>query len=169
MTDLWQFSCDFYQQEGVKVASLELQDTYLMQVNILLLMRYLGGRNYQIKPEQISELLKSTQTIVKKIESIRQVRRSLSLKEASALWGGVYQKLKQAELEAEKVHIAALEQWSECLTCEQHNSDLDTTFRNAKYSCEKYNILTYWAVHHGIEVNHLNIEELPASLLLLSS
>jgi uncharacterized protein (TIGR02444 family) len=169
MTDLWQFSCKYYQQEGVQSACIELQDNYQMQVNVLLLMRYLGLLRYQIKPKQISQLLEVTQAIVQKVESIRTVRYSLSLRESGKAWESVYHKLKQAELEAEKIHIDALAQWVKSLNIVQNAPGLSAKSSYDLQSNMKHNVLTYWATQHRVELSSLNIEALPASLLLLAS
>jgi uncharacterized protein (TIGR02444 family) len=167
MTNLWQFSCEFYQQEGIQSACLELQDQHQMQVNVLLLMRYLGGLNYKIDANQLVELLENTQLIEDKVKSIRAVRRTFNLSNAGAAWGGVYQKLKQAELEAEKYHIQALEKWTSSLALKANSTD--TIFKKVDESqYVKHNMLVYWAVNTQLALESVNEEQLPAALLLLT-
>jgi uncharacterized protein (TIGR02444 family) len=109
-TDLWNFSLKVYAQDGVPAECLHLQDTHGIDVNLLLFCAWLGAvREISVSSRDIAaalDIVKNWNSEI--VTKIRDVRRALKPLDAEAL----RDKIKAAELDAERVEQAMLENWA---------------------------------------------------------
>jgi uncharacterized protein (TIGR02444 family) len=111
-TPFWRFSLSFYKQAGVSDACIALQDSFGVDVNLLLFLFWLAGDGRQLSAEEVKKLddqVRSWRELT--IVPIREVRRKL--KGATTLVEPGKQeafrnKIKTVELEAERLQQEAL-------------------------------------------------------------
>ena len=108
---LWQFSLKFYQDNGVSQACLMLQDSFGVDVNILLYLMWQAGRGVELNFEQIravDEFVADWRDNI--VRPLRGTRRHL--KEMAAKMDEVHrfrQDIKRIELAAEHIQQDMLE------------------------------------------------------------
>ena len=109
-TPLWAFSLAVYGGDGVADECLSLQERLGLDVNILLLAAFIGAvEGVRLESQDIaaaSAAVADWQSEI--VRPLRQVRRTLKPMSAERLRAQV----KAAELEAEKIELAMLWQWS---------------------------------------------------------
>ena len=111
-TPFWRFSLNFYRQTGVSDACIALQDSYGVDVNLLLFLFWLASEGRQLSGDDVKQLddrVRSWRELT--IVPIRDTRRKL--KGAATLVEAGKQeafrnKVKTAELEAERLQQEAL-------------------------------------------------------------
>ncbi|GGO71731.1 TIGR02444 family protein [Bowmanella pacifica] len=99
--DFWQFSLALYQKRGA--LCLQLQDSYAMNVNLVLLCLYLQQHGMGISQASLPALINSLASTEQVITPLRAVRRQVK-----GLDGLAYQHLLDAELQLEKRQQADL-------------------------------------------------------------
>lgn len=109
-TDLWNFSLKVYAQDGVPAECLHLQDVHGIDVNLLLFCAWLGAvREISVSSRDIAaalDIVKNWNSEI--VTKIRDVRRALKPLDAEAL----RDKIKAAEIDAERVEQTMLENWA---------------------------------------------------------
>ena len=109
-TPLWAFSLAVYGGEGVADECLDLQERLGLDVNILLFAAFCGTvEGVRLESQDIataSTAVADWQSEI--VRALRQARRALKLMNAE----GLRAQVKAAELEAEKIELAMLWQWS---------------------------------------------------------
>ncbi len=106
----WSFSLQLYRQPGVAEACLELQASAGLDVNLLLLSSWYGWRGLALKVADLhaaEEFVASWRGAV--VLPVRQLRQALHARPQAQ---PVYELLKQAELEGERVQQTQLYEWS---------------------------------------------------------
>jgi uncharacterized protein (TIGR02444 family) len=111
-TPFWRFSLSFYRQPGVSDACIALQDSFGVDVNLLLFLFWLAGDGRKLSADEVEKLndqVRSWRELT--IIPIRDTRRKL--KGAATLVEPEKQeafrnKVKAAELEAERMQQEAL-------------------------------------------------------------
>lgn len=101
--DLWRFAINFYTKPYVAEFLLHLQDEYLLDVNIILLMLYLEQQGVVINETHIAQLLEKTASWRQSVAKMRETRREIKTLDAD-----LYQQAKQLELDIEQHYIANL-------------------------------------------------------------
>jgi len=109
-TPLWAFSLAVYGGDGVADECLDLQERLGLDVNILLFAAFLGAvEAVQLEIQDITAARAAVADWQSEIvRPLRQVRRALKPMSAE----GLRAQVKAAELEAEKIELAMLWQWS---------------------------------------------------------
>ena len=109
-TPLWAFALAVYGGDGVADECLDLQERLGLDVNILLFAAFIGAvEAVQLESQDItaaSAVVAHWQSEI--VRPLRQVRRALKPMGAE----GLRAQVKAAELEAEKIELAMLRQWS---------------------------------------------------------
>lgn len=109
-TPLWAFSLAVYGGNGVAAECLDLQERLSLDVNILLFAAFIGAvEGVRLESQDIvaaSAVVVGWQSDI--VRPLRQVRRALKSMSAE----GLRAQVKAAELEAEKIELAMLWQWS---------------------------------------------------------
>jgi uncharacterized protein (TIGR02444 family) len=110
-TEFWNFSLTVYAQDGVPAECLNLQDSYRVNVNLLLFCAWLGAtKGVVLSSREIAAAANDVdrwQTdIVAKIRGVRRALKPLGVEAFRA-------KIKAAELEAERIEQAILLEWAE--------------------------------------------------------
>ena len=109
-TPLWAFSLAVYGGDGVTDECLGLQERLGLDVNILLFAAFIGAvEGVRLESQDItaaSAVVAHWQSEI--VRPLRQVRRVLKPMSAE----GLRAQVKAAELEAEKIELAMLWQWS---------------------------------------------------------
>jgi len=109
-TPLWAFSLAVYDRAGVADECLDLQERLGLDVDILLFAAFVGAvASVRLEVSDIAAAnaeVASWQADI--VRSLRQVRRALKPLSAE----GLRAQVKAAELEAEKIELAMLWQWS---------------------------------------------------------
>ncbi len=110
----WDFSLRIYSQKGVEPSCLELQNNYGCDVNLLLFCCW-GGLTYEVIPEDIVgravDYSKVWQSDV--VQPLRDVRSRMKGRQwitAANKHENLRDRVKSAELEAERLQQAVLEQ-----------------------------------------------------------
>lgn len=111
---LWGFAVDLYAAPGVADACLALQDRHGCDVNVLLFAAWMGAVHRRaITPAEMAEAVASVQSwhaeIVRPLRSVRRRLKSgppPAPNESSESLGA---RIKDIELEAERIELAALE------------------------------------------------------------
>jgi uncharacterized protein (TIGR02444 family) len=108
--DLWNFSLEVYAQDGVPAECLHLQEAHGVNVNLLLFCAWLGAvREIAVSSCDVAagaDIVKTWNSEI--VGKIRDVRRTLKPLGAEALRG----KIKDAELDAERIEQKMLESWA---------------------------------------------------------
>jgi uncharacterized protein (TIGR02444 family) len=126
----WQFACDFYSQPDAAEALLCLQDKHLLNINILLLLIWLGEQGLSINKYQLDSLLVFNMPMDNNIISpLRKARTALKFEEHLKSY---YKTLKQLELALEQEAIRNLYQHSQTII-----------FSKVETSCSKNNLSVY--------------------------
>lgn len=123
----WNFSLQLYRQPGVAQACLELQASAGVDVNLLLLSSWYGWRGLALKAASLGaadEMVAGWRAAV--VLPVRQLRQALR---APAEANSVYELLKQAELEAERVQQLQLYKWSLASTAQACDDALEVNLR----------------------------------------
>ena len=109
-TPLWAFALAVYGGDGVADECLDLQERLGLDVNILLLAAYLGA--VEDVRLDVSDIAAANAEVVHWqahiVRPLRHVRRTLKPMHAE----GLRAQVKATELEAEKIELAMLWQWS---------------------------------------------------------
>jgi uncharacterized protein (TIGR02444 family) len=102
---LWQFSLAVYAQPGVPAACLHLQDTFDVDVNLLLCAAWLGAaQGVLLTPSDLVQLDEHVAAFRNTlIRPLRRVRRELKSADA-----GAYATIKAAELTLEQIEHSQL-------------------------------------------------------------
>ena len=105
--DLWNFALNFYQQSGVEVSCLRLQDDYGLSINRLIYACWCASRGIRVQPQWFSgEAGQWQQSITHPLREVRyRVRQK---KQAQTDLDSCYQALRKAELACEQVELALL-------------------------------------------------------------
>ncbi len=108
----WQFSSDFYGVASNKEALLRLQDDSELNVNIMLLILFLGQQGYVLEQAQVKKLqedITELDSLTSHIrEARRQAKRLFSEPKASNIDNAEYEGLLSVELSLEKRQQAQL-------------------------------------------------------------
>lgn len=104
--ELWHFALEFYQQQGIEKACLELQSTYGLSINRLIFASWCGINGITLGPSDFSGPGEEWQTTV--THPLRKLR--YSVRKQKQDFPECYQKLRQAELACEQVELALLYQ-----------------------------------------------------------
>lgn len=99
----WRFAINFYEKPNMAELLLYWQDSYQLDVVMVLLMLYLDEQQLSITKAELQQLLEDTQNWRNRIETVRSLRRDLKTEDDS-----LYQQAKQFELKLERYYIAAL-------------------------------------------------------------
>lgn len=113
MNSLWDFAVDFYQHAPIKTACLTLQDEAAADVCVLLAIVWLGKQGKQLTLAEITLLANTVEVWQQKITlPLRQLRQQLK----SFIDGDysldaepIYQQIKAAELQAERLTLEQLQ------------------------------------------------------------
>ena len=109
-TPLWAFSLAIYGGAGVADECLDLQERLGLDINILLFAAFLGA--VEAVRLEVSDIAAANAEVAhwqtEIVLPLRQVRRALKPMSAE----GLRAQVKAAELEAEKIELAMLWQWS---------------------------------------------------------
>ena len=100
--EFWTFSLDLYARPGVADACLRLQDSYALDVNMLLLCCWLGRRGYRLGAAELAAAeARAAPLRAQVLVPLRAVRRALK---TMPLAGGaaLYARVKAVELAAER-------------------------------------------------------------------
>jgi uncharacterized protein (TIGR02444 family) len=100
--EFWTFSLDLYARPGVADACLRLQDSYALDVNMLLLCCWLGRRGYRLGAAELAAAeARAAPLRAQVLVPLRAVRRALK---TMPLAGAValYARVKEVELAAER-------------------------------------------------------------------
>lgn len=113
---LWDFALSFYAQAGVAETCVRLQDTYGVNVCLLIALRWLDERQQQLSAAQLAALQQHIQPWTQQlVVPLRALRRQLKQPIANApqdeLQEQIRSSIKQAELLAEKKLLLLLEAW----------------------------------------------------------
>ncbi|PSW19212.1 TIGR02444 family protein [Photobacterium sanctipauli] len=73
----WQFSLEHYSKTGVQAACLSLQDNYLGNVNLALLLLWLDSQNMPLPPSRLNQLQTALTRSDKLLASYRHLRKQL--------------------------------------------------------------------------------------------
>jgi uncharacterized protein (TIGR02444 family) len=98
---LWEYSLAFYRNKSVQDCSIQLQDQFGFNVNLLLLCCYLNQRQYQLEKKDLEALQDGIKETEEKIHLQRQLRRE-------AKGTAQYKQLLDIELTLEKSQQSAL-------------------------------------------------------------
>jgi uncharacterized protein (TIGR02444 family) len=122
-TPLWAFALAVYGGDGVADECLDLQERLGLDVNILLFAAFIGAvEAVQLESQDItaaSAAVADWQSEI--VRPLRQVRRALKPMSAE----GLRAQVKVAELEAEKIELAMLWQWSRSQLADRPHTDRD--------------------------------------------
>ena len=103
----WQYSCELYQKPGVRDILLLLQDKHNLNINLLLLMSWLGENKISINNEQLKILVDCIEQVDSNIiQPLRQIRQTI--KSNHSLPADYYEQFKQLELNLEQLIIQKL-------------------------------------------------------------
>lgn len=108
MSDLWSFVLSAWRRPGVEAAALRLQDDFGHSVSLLLTGIWLGARGTPAEPmlaERLQEIAANWER--ERIEPLRRLRRQAA---GDPSWQEWKRLLQEAELEAERLLLGALEQ-----------------------------------------------------------
>jgi uncharacterized protein (TIGR02444 family) len=120
-TPLWAFSLAVYGRDGVADECLDLQEHLSLDVNILLFAAFIGAvEGVQLSSQDIAAANAAVADWQSEIvRSLRRARRAHKLLSAEAdhpphqASAALRSQIKAAELEAEKIELAMLWQWSQ--------------------------------------------------------
>ncbi|MEX1368291.1 MAG: TIGR02444 family protein [Nannocystaceae bacterium] len=108
--DLWSFAVRTYAREGVAAACLRLQDDHGLDVDVVLGCLWHARRGGTLDEAQLASMLAAAEPARRHIEQVRSVRRAVgSDREHEPRWQPTYERLRDAELEAERVELAGIE------------------------------------------------------------
>ncbi len=96
--ELWQFSLDYYALPGIKEACLTLQNRYQGNVNLLLVLKWLGEHKLAIADNDWHPLHSAIQNTENLLQPYRELRRQLKTQVSDNL----YRKALQFELQLEQ-------------------------------------------------------------------
>lgn len=117
MNSLWDFAVGIYQHEPIKSACLQLQDTMGADVCLLLTVVWLGKNGRQLTLAEIALLVSTVELWQQKmtlpLRRLRKEVRQLIDSEPSLNAKPVYQQIKAAELEAERVSLQQLQAFTD--------------------------------------------------------
>ena len=132
---LWQYACKVYQQPNVATHLLRLQDEYALNVNIILMMFWLGHKKILLNGNQLSGFISSIETIDDEvIKPLRKLR--ISLKNTMTISTIYYEQIKKLELSLEQQLISIL-----------HQHFLHNSFSYVNVSCMNENFTLYTSLH----------------------
>lgn len=107
MDDLWRYALRTWRKPGVERASLCLQDDFSAPVSLLLMAGWLGEQKYPAQPALATSLSEyARQWDTQKVMPLRALRRAARRPQ----WSEWKRLLRDAELEAERLVLAELEQ-----------------------------------------------------------
>ena len=113
MNSLWDFAVDFYQHAPIKTACLTLQDEATADVCVLLAVVWLGKQGKQLTGAETALLVSTIEVWQQKMTlPLRQLRKQIkSFIEADYSLDAepIYQQIKAAELQAERVTLEKLQ------------------------------------------------------------
>ena len=113
MNSLWDFAVDFYQHAPIKTACLTLQDEAAADVCVLLAVVWLGKKGKQLTGAETALLVSTIEVWQQKMTlPLRQLRKQIkSFIEADYSLDAepIYQQIKAAELQAERVTLEKLQ------------------------------------------------------------
>lgn len=112
---LWDFSLAYYARPGIAETCVNLQDEQGINVNLLLWCLWLGERGLRLRSDEVQAAQQHIAPWdVQYVTPLRQLRRRLKADCGTEDAGinAVRDKIKQAELAAERVLQQQLEHWS---------------------------------------------------------
>ena len=113
MNSLWDFAVGIYQHSSIKAACLQLQDESGADVCVLLAIVWLGKNGRQLTLAEIALLISTVEVWQQKLTlPLRQLRRDIRQfieSESSLDAEPIYQQIKAAELESERVALQQLQ------------------------------------------------------------
>ncbi|MBT5292108.1 MAG: TIGR02444 family protein [Cellvibrionales bacterium] len=113
MNNLWDFAVGIYQHAPIKSACLRLQDTAGADVCVLLAVVWLGKNGRQLTLAEIALLVSTVETWQQKmtlpLRRLRKEVRQFIDNEPSLDAEPIYQQIKAAEMEAERVTLQQLQ------------------------------------------------------------
>lgn len=108
--DLWSFAVRTYAREGVAAACLHLQDEHGLDVDVVLGCLWHAQRGGAWDEGRLARVLEAAQPAQQRIEQVRALRRAVgSQRDREPDWQTTYERLKDAELAAERVELARVE------------------------------------------------------------
>ena len=112
MNSLWDFAVDFYQHAPIKTACLTLQDEATADVCVLLAVVWLGKKGKQLTVTEITLLANTVEVWQQQMTlPLRQLRKQIKsfIGDYSLDAEPIYQQIKAAELQAERVTLQQLQ------------------------------------------------------------
>ena len=112
MNSLWDFAVDFYQHAPIKTACLTLQDEAAADVCVLLAVVWLGKKGKQLTGAEVSLLVNTVEVWQQQMTlPLRQLRKQIKsfIGDDSMDAEPIYQQIKAAELQAERVTLEKLQ------------------------------------------------------------
>lgn len=107
---LWAFAVRVYGQDGVAPLCLRLQDEHGLDVDVLLALLWRAQRGHGVDEEALARLLAAAGPARSRVGELRALRRAVGADvEHDPRWRETYERLKAAELAAERVELQALE------------------------------------------------------------
>ena len=112
MNSLWDFAVDFYQHAPIKTACLTLQDEAAADVCVLLAVVWLGKKGKQLTGAEVTLLVNTVEVWQQQMTlPLRQLRKQIKsfIGDDSMDAEPIYQQIKAAELQAERVTLQQLQ------------------------------------------------------------
>ena len=113
----WRFSIKFYQVPGVAPSCIELQDQAGVDVNVLFFLLWLATQHRALNKEQVADVERSIgpwrEMAVAPIRNVRRALKSPPPVMSAETAEGFRTRIKQVELEAERLQQEALFQMAE--------------------------------------------------------
>lgn len=107
---LWDFAVRTYARKGIAEHCLRLQDEHGLDVDVVLAALWLAARGRAWDEATLTAALDATETARLRLQGIRSLRRAIgSDRELDPAWQATYERLKEAELAAERVELDLLE------------------------------------------------------------
>lgn len=132
---LWAYCVDIYGHADVAAHCLRLQDSYGLDVNIILLLAWMNGCGWpRLMHQDVARLVRTSQLWQKEIIGpLRQLRQQIK-GACQANAPGIYESVKSSELEAERAEqialIGALDDLSVKPSCQKTDSDPQRLYDN---------------------------------------
>lgn len=114
-SEFWNYSINAWQLTGVESACLDLQDTYSLDINLLLFCCWTGSRQLRLSSTDMQQLLNTGtqwQTIIKPLRASRKLLKEQPLAMPTKTAEQTLKNIREMELHAEHMAQIALENTS---------------------------------------------------------